>query len=736
VGVGPTFSVREWVSGLPGAEPSRGGRPAARPVEWLARCASADRGRLALWLPVAFGSGIALYFALPQEPSTLLAMSLGGSGILLGLAAAIGNPPPFARAALAGLAALLIGFAVAKHRTDSVAAPVLTHRLGTTTIEGRVESVELHGKGTRLVLTLAAAGHLPNGNLPKRVRISVRSGAENLVPGDWISVRAVLMPPPSPAMPGDYDFGRAAFFRQIGAVGFSFGAPTKVAARAAPGLRDWAALEIQQLRSRLSARIHSVLQGSTGAIASALITGDRGGISEEDESALRDAGLAHVLAIAGLHMALVGLGLFWAVRAFLALFPFIALTQPIKKWAAVAALCSATFYLLISGAATPATRAYIMLSVMLIAILFERPAISMRSLGLAATIILLLQPETIIEPGFQMSFSAVVALVAVAEWERARQHAARPLPLPGVRRYMRGIAITSFVGSIATAPYAAFHFDRATHYAVIGNLGAMPIMGFMTMPAAALSIFLMPFGLDEYPLRVMGWGIEAMLYVGRWVAHLPGSVTLVSAWPTSALVCLSFGGLWIALWRASWRWFGLIAVGAAAVLIIGSKPPDLLVARDGLTVALRNARGELRLLRKPADKYSAQEWLKRDGDDKGVIQATAADGVRCDAFSCIGRTVSGVQIASVVKAAALEEDCTLNQIVVSAVPTRKRCVGPALVIDRFDVARNGAYAVWLTGGIRIETAQQDRGARPWSVVPRRTYRRNRQYRRISPTSLP
>jgi competence protein ComEC len=568
------------------------------------------------------------------------------------------------------------------------------------------------------------------------VRVSVRSGAETLAPGDWVRVRAVLMPPPSPAMPGDYDFGRAAFFRQIGAVGFSFGKPEKIGARGPPRLSGWIALKIQQLRWRVSARIRSVLPGSTGAIASALITGDRGGISEEDESALRDAGLAHVLAIAGLHMALVGLGLFWAVRAFLALFPSIALTQPIKKWAAVAALCSATFYLVISGAATPATRAYVMLSVMLIAILFERPALSMRSVGLAATIILVLQPETIIEPGFQMSFAAVIALVAVAEWERARAHSASTWPLLTVRRYMRGIATTSFVGSVATAPYAAFHFDRATHYAVLGNLGAMPIMGFVTMPAAALAIFLMPFGLDEYPLRVMGWGIDAMLYVGRWVAHLPGSVSLVSAWPTAALVLLSFGGLWIALWRTSWRWLGVVPIGAAAALIVWSKPPDLIVARDGVTVAVRNSAGQLRLLRKPTDKYSAKEWLKRDGDSHGIALATSADGVTCDALGCIARTASGKRIASVLKPAALDEDCAANQIVISAVPTRKRCIGPSLVIDRFDVARNGAYAVWLRDGIQIETAQEDRGARPWSTSPRRTYRRTRQYRRMRPTSLP
>ena len=178
------------------------------------------------------------------------------------------------------------------------------------------------------------------------------------------------------------------------------------------------------------------------------------------------------------------------MRALLALIPAIALRYPIKKWAALAALASAAFYLVISGAATPATRAFVMLATMLLAVLFDRPALSMRSLGLAATIILMLRPENLLEPGFQMSFSAVVSLIAVAEWEQARRarrmEPRGPQRFAAVRRYMRGIATTSLVGSLATAPSPMFHFDRATHYAVLGNLLAMPVMGFVTMPGAAL----------------------------------------------------------------------------------------------------------------------------------------------------------------------------------------------------------------------------------------------------------
>ena len=728
VGVGPPLAIRLGVDRLRATHwPSAPRALLTAVVGWLARCASADRERLVLWLPVAFGAGIALYFALPFEPASTLGLGLAIAGVLL-VAASVATESAVPRAALAAVAVVLVGFGLAKHRTDSVAAPVLHHRMAASRIDARVDSVEVRDKGVRTVLAVASIERWRGSAPPKRVRISIRSGGETLKPGDWIAVKAVLMPPPDPAEPGDYDFGRAAFFRQIGAVGYAFGKPAFVAPRFEPGFSDRISIAIELLRWRMSARIHSVLPGSTGAIAAALITGDRGGISDEDEAALRDAGLAHVLAIAGLHMALVGLGLFWVVRALLALFPPIALRYPIKKWAAVAALLGAAFYLVISGAATPATRAFIMLAVMLVAILFERPAISMRSVGFAATIILALRPETIIEPGFQMSFAAVAGLVAVAEWERTRQReAGETRPFGGIRRYVRGIATTSLVGSLATAPYAAFHFDRATHYAVLGNLGAMPIMGFITMPAAALAVILMPFGLDAYPLHVMGWGIEVMLAIGRWVSALPGSISPVSAWPMSALILLTIGGLWILLWRASWRWLGLSAVLAGGVVIVGDKPPDLLVSRDGVTVALREADDRLHFLRVPADKYSAEEWLKRDGDVRSVTDAISKTA-RCDVYGCTSEA-AGLRIAAPHRADALAEDCGSADLVISAIPTRRRCVGPRLVIDRFDVSRNGSYAIWFGDKITVGTAQDARGNRPWSVP-------SPQYRRTRPTSLP
>ncbi len=681
-----------------------------------------ERDRWPLWLPVALGCGIGVYFALPFEPTDSTAIVVAAAGV----AAIIAAPSTaMLRACLIFAAVAAIGFSAARLRTDIVAAPVIAHRMPPTGIDGRIEAVEMRGKGKRIMLRVARIDRL-SAPPPKYARISVRSGTDILEPGRWVHLKAVLMPPPEPAAPGDFDFGRAAYFMRLGGVGYAYGKPVPIAPLGRPDVFERIRFAVDGLRWRMTARIHAVLPGSTGSIAAALITGDRGGISDEDETALRDAGLAHVLAIAGLHMALVGLGIFWAVRAFLALFPTIALTQPIKKWAALAALASATFYLVISGAAVPTERAFVMLAMMLIAILVDRPALSMRSVAMAASLILLARPESLIEPGFQMSFAAVVALIAVVEWEQARPRGtieAAPLWWRKLRHYFGGIAMTSFVGSLATLPFAVFHFDRATHYAVLGNLLAMPVMGLLVMPAAAVSVLLMPFGLDSAPLHVMGYGIEAMLAVGRWVSHLPGSVSVVAAWPVHALVMISLGGLWIALWRRRWRWLGLLPLAAGVVAAFAPRPPDLLVARDGATVALRGSDGVLHLMGAPKDRYSASEWLKRTGDARQIAEAVAtpAAGVRCDEFGCIGQA-GGMLVAAVRREDALAEDCARASIVVSAIPVRRRCNGTRLAIDRFDVARNGAYAVWFSP-FRIATAQGARGDRPWSERPRRHERR-------------
>jgi competence protein ComEC len=689
-------------------------------LTWLVESAIAERTRWPLWLPVALGTGVGLYFSLPIEPPAGIAFASAGVALIAAAIASAGNNAML-RVLFALIAMIATGFTIAKMREESVAAPVLMERVGPASLIGRVEYAQAHGKGIRVLLSHLSSRRFEDGTTPDQVRISFRTGADKLNPGDVIRATAVLMPPPGPAAPNAYDFGRAAFFQRIGAVGYAYGRPDLVS-HASPSLFESTVGQlIARLRFRMTERIHNILPGSTGAIASALITGDRGGISDSDETSLRDAGLAHVLAIAGLHMALVGIGLFWLARAALAAVPAVALRYPIKKWAATMALLGAAFYLIISGAGAPSIRAFTMLAMMLLAILFDRPALSMRSVGLAAAIILVNRPESLVEPGFQMSFSAVVGLIAVAEWEQAR--AARRArsersSFSGLRRYMRGIATTSLVGSIATMPYAVFHFDRATHYAVVGNLLAMPIMGFVAMPAAAISVALMPFGLDAWPLRMLGIGISAMVSVGHWVSTLPGAVSVVAAWPISALICMSLGGLWCAIWKRNWRWLGLAPVTFGAAVAFDASAPDVLVARDAHTVAIRHSDGHLYFLGRPRDGYSANEWLKRDGDERTSDDAigSSVQSVRCDGLGCRARVGTKVLVASVWREEALEEDCIYSDIVVAAVTIETPCTHPRLVLDATRINDAGGLAVWLAP-FKIETVQGERGDRPWSRQP-------------------
>lgn len=690
-----------------------------RPWHAPAEAALAERERWPLWLVPGLGAGIGLYFTLPVEP----ALWVGIAAFALALAcafAAVKFPHPAMAALLALTAAAALGFGVAKIRTDSIARPVLAHKMGYGTFTGRIERIEPHGKGMRAVIGhLRSERHITD-NLPWRVRIFIRKIPPGLKPGDWIFFRASLMTPPAPAAPGDYDFGRWAYYEGIGAVGFAFGQPKQIPAAADETIAERAHARLQQLRNSMTARVRAVLPGSEGGIAAAMITGETGGIDAADYAAYRDSGLVHVLSISGLHLALAGGFFFWIVRAFLALFPVIALNYPIKKWAAVAALMGAAFYLFISGCEAPAVRSYIMLAMMFLAVLADRPALSMRSVMIAAALILLIEPESLTEPGFEMSFAAVIGLVAVAEWAQGRKKTdtgdgMRMGPLRKLRRYLAGIVIASMVATLATTPFAIFHFDRSAQYGALSNLVSLPIADFVIMPAATLAMIAMPFGLERWPLLLMGKGVTLMTSIAHWVAGMPGAASVAAVWPEHALVMVALGGIWTAFWRRRWRWLGVLLICAGLTAAHFADRPDVLVARDGETVALRMADGRLGFLRQPQDDYAAEIWLRRDGDARAVSEAIAngEQGVRCDELGCIAMLPSGKTVAAIARAEALG-DCAMADVTISAVPARHQCPDGKLVIDRIDLARKGGYALWFGETMRVETVEGTRGKRPWS----------------------
>jgi len=434
---------------------------------------------------------------------------------------------------------------------------------------------------------------------------------------------------------------------------------------------------------------------------------------------MRDSGLAHVLSISGLHMVIMAGTVFWLLRALLASVPALALRFPIKKWAAAGALATATFYLALSGAAVPTVRSWIMMSIVLVAVMLDRPALTMRNVALAALAILIVAPESLFNPSFEMSFAAVIALVALYEWlsERERDGLSDVSP---VWRTLRkgwglfiGAALTTLVASTAIAPFAVYHFHRMTHYGLVANLIAAPLVSLLIMPMALLSLIAMPFGLEAWPLRAMGFGIELMVGAGQWVAAWPGAVTVLPSISGPALVLMMLGGLWLCLWRTRTRALGLVIAALGLALAPGGQRPDVLIERNGETAALRSETGNLVFPPATAASYSVDNWLLADGDDRDAAAAGADGAFRCDPLGCIG-TVKGKRVALIRHPGALEEDCRLADIVIAPFTIGKKCRAARVIVDRRMLKAEGAHALYVEGlSIRAVSVAAARGRRPW-----------------------
>ncbi|MFI4988171.1 MAG: ComEC/Rec2 family competence protein [Alphaproteobacteria bacterium] len=679
----------------------------------------AERERWPLWLPAFFAAGIASYFALTVEPSHPLAYALAAA---LLAALFLARRQSHALIVLLPLAVMALGFSVAAWRTDQVAAPRLEKRLGPVAVSGRVVEVEQLAKGRRVTLDQATIERLSPERTPVRVRVRIRDSASALRPGDRMALRAVLLPPAAPVAPGAFDFQRHAYYLKLGAVGYGFGRVT-----IEPSHPSGVALWIAALRDHIAARVTAGLAGAEGGIAAALMTGERGAIPADVVEAMRDSGLAHLLAIAGLHLGMVTGALFFGVRALLALVPWIALRFPTKKWAALAALVGAGFYLLITGGTVPTQRAFIMTGVVLLGVLLDRTSISLRMLCWAAVAILLIAPESITGPSFQLSFSAVLALLAAYESLRVRLlgwmggEGWWRLPLI----YLGGVAFTSLVTSLATIPYSIYHFDRLAAFGVVTNLIAVPVTALWVMPWAIVAYVLMPFGLEGLALPSMGWGLHAVIWSAKTIVSWPGSVAILPAMPLWGLLAVSFGMLWLCLWQRPWRVLGAAAIALGLASIALERQPDVIVSGDGRLFAVRAADGRMLISPVRGNDFDVETIEKRAGQtlrDPWPEEGSSADGrLSCDGLGCLYRA-EGQLVALVREREALFEDCGHATVMISAVPVKGRCPAPQTLIDRFTLWREGGHALWLTpAAVTSESVRAWRGARPWvPEMPERT----------------
>jgi competence protein ComEC len=649
-------------------------------------------GRLIPWLPVAFAGGILLYFAADQEPAWWAGLVAAGvSGI-----ATFALRARFAGFAVAvALTAVAAGFAVATLRSHAISHPVLSAPVSGAQMSGYVEAKEERERSDRITLRVY---HIEASRLevrPERVRLSVRKGTAPAV-GSFVALRARLNPPLPPLRPGSYDFARDMYFQNIGASGFVLGKIRYVTPPEPPGLRLRYVIAIDGLRDAIDARIRAVLQGDNGAIASALITGKRDAISTQTNDAMFISGLGHVLSISGYHMAVVAGVVFFTIRATLALVPAFATRYPIKKWAAGAALAMAAFYLLLSGAEVATRRAFIMTAIVLIGVMCDRPALTLRTIAVAAFCVLLVAPEAVVHPSFQMSFAATLALIAVYErglpWFSAVAETPRAarIALWGGREIV-GLIVASLVAGLATTLFAAYHFHRLAPYGILANLLAMPIVSAWVMPLGLLGVVALPFGFDGVFWRLMSGGIDWMTTVAQWVARLPCAVGHVSAFGVTPLLVASFGLIAICLLRSPLRFAGAVLIALSVMAMWRTPRPDVLVAADARMVAVRNPDGRLSVMAAMRDDFTLRAWLAADADARGARDETLLQHVRCDELGCTAQLAGGGLVAFSRSAEALIEDCARAVLVVT-----QRTVPPdckAQVIDRTLWQRHGAAAL-------------------------------------------
>lgn len=679
---------------------------------------AAERDRLALWLPVAFGAGIGLYFDLEREPAAWIGPVVAVAALVT---AVLGRRSVLVFVLGVTVAAAGLGLAVAQGRTQWVAAPVIAKRIGPVMVSGRVVEVEIRPEGRRVTFDHLSVAGLAPAQTPAQVRLVIRRAPDQLFPGDLVTTRAVLLPAMAPAAPGAYDFQRDAWFMRLGGVGFTVG---DLQREAGPRARDgsWL-LWLNAARVAVVQRTLAVIPGAAGALAAALLTGEQGAMPLDVMGWMRDSGLAHILSISGLHISLVAAIVFFAVRGGLALVPYIALRYPIKKWAAVVAFFAITLYTLFATPGVPTQRSWLMTSVVLFAIVIDRTAISMRLIAWAAFAVLAMQPESMLGPSFQMSFAAVAALIAI--WEVMRARFSRWRAGGGWARRaaleLAAVCLTTIVAGFASAPYALYHFNRFTAYGLAANFVAVPLTSVWVMPWAVVAFLLFPFGFERFALVPMGWGCTAVIWIAREVAGWGGAVALFPAMPMWGLVLATLGGLWLCLWQTRWRLLGLPVAVIGMLSIAVERPPDVLISADARLLAVRGADGLLEVSARRSAKLTRETWLRRSGQedaDSWPSAGSSADGrLTCDPLGCIYK--SGGQVVALVRdEAALPEDCRHASVVVAAVPVRRTCPSASLVIDRFSVWRDGGHAVWLDGAAaHAMSVRAARGERPWVPAP-------------------
>ena len=686
--------------------------------------------------PVFLAIGISLYFVAPAEP---LLSALLIATIL----------PVFIRSRLhlhgkfyyflSAIMIVIAGMTVSKLAVIRAETPQIERQI-TAIVIGDVLAVDSNRRGSpRLTIIPRSIEGLEEAHLPRKLRLSIASKDFEVNPGDRISGLARIQPVSGPALPGGYDFSFFAWFEGMGGSGFFMGKPKRVIGAAELSLPEAGLAQINSIRLAIRDRIKMALPGSAGDIAVALIIGDRTGIDEDIQESLRNTGLAHILAISGLHMALVTLTVIGAVRYLLAFFPALVLHYPIKKWAVLAGFISSTVYLFLSGAGVATQRAWIMISVMMLAALLDRRAITMRSVAVSAIIILCLDPQSLFAPGFQMSFAAVAALVAGYEainhrrQYRARRifHTANQNLIMRLLRWFSGytgaLLLTSLIAGTATALIAAWHFYRIAPLGLLANMLAMPLVGFLVMPFILISMLLMPFGFEYLPLAIVNVGVSQVVEIAHWVNEL-SNIGVTGAIPIACLAWFGIGISLLTLCRTHLRYLAVIPFFAMIIAYQPPDKPDILVSENGRAIAVRTKTEELALLYPRRNPFVTENWRKASRINR--YAALNLPDEQCNRDRRIHILPTSKVLHVVYAPELLASSCNRADILIAPRLWWVRCRGrePQLILRRHDFEQHGAHAIYIRNPMEKQSRATEfviqtaipASTRPWArmVTPK------------------
>jgi len=661
-----------------------------------------QRSVLFLWAPVFVAIGILIFF---KTDVTLSEYSLVG-GAFLSVLAIYKSYFLYKNhglvihlvALLASIAGCLIivGYGSAYIRTASLSIPILEDDMPVIMIKGHIEKlVNLDGgKAKRIIINNVTGEGI---DTPLRVRLKTyHFKGDEWRNGDVVTVKAKLLSPGGPVMPGGFDFHFKAKYSGISAVGYTLANATMITQSSSSNVNH-----VQSFRDHIGRILYQYMPNNSAGIAQALLTGERSGIAKKDVEALRVSGLAHLLAISGLHIGLVAGCVFFFVRLLLSTIPSLSLHYPIKKWAACCAIAIALSYMILAGATVPTVRAFIMTSFVLLAIILDRSAINMRLVALAAIFIMITTPEMIMGPSFVLSFAAVSALIvfyqgAGREWI-TNANAYKPLYRPVY--YVIGVIVTTVIATLATAPFSIMFFNRLAAYSVIANIWAMPLMAFIVMPFGLLATLLSPLTNDLYLWEVMEWGINSVITIAHAVTNMDGSDLRLPSYGSRETFMTCAGFIWLVIWKGWLRWLGVVVMIIAAIMAWNFTPSKVLISEKMDAILIVDKSVDKLFLIGKMNGYLRNNWLGSLGYDPSVDILNYNDGDKiyfstgyCDDFIC-RLNMNGTNTIILLNPIATQNACSYDGLTINITPKMTRFCPDNTVIDRFYVWRHGATSI-------------------------------------------